>query len=302
MPPKRIILKSSSTSSTETVAPSKKRASSRVQSKSASSRKGRASAQATRSSPRTTRSTKVSLESDLIISGAEDEQDFELSLATSSSSTLEELLSGKEGISEEEIDETDVQEEGDFSESETLSLAPSNEPTRLTARQRALLQAETLSLDSSPSLEMLSAPRALTEEELLKKSEKSRRRKTQRDQKLEQSKADTIQKLLQKQGSRSKKMKSTMPMKVHQEKAEAYLTVDPSSKLQNNCIRYLSKDKDTFIILGTDVPDITELQSQSSSPPTIEKCSIKGCNNLRKYSHAGTSASVCSLDCYKLTK
>ena len=120
---------------------------------------------------------------------------------------------------EEEIDGNSLDEKDSSDEVSSVSQAPSD-IARLTSRQRTLLRVDyddkedvlasgTTDSSATPSLEALSSirePATLTEEELLKKSEKSRRRKHQRDQKLEKSKTETIQRLLQRQSSRSKRM------------------------------------------------------------------------------------------------
>ena len=105
------------------------------------------------------------------------------------------------------------------SSSDDLSIQV-NSPRKLTARQRAALEAQPAAVPSVqiPVVFEESAsktikgkkPAVLTEEEQLLESEKARKRKHLRDQKLEESKKATIERLLQKQSTRSRKSAKTI--------------------------------------------------------------------------------------------
>lgn len=165
---------------------------------------------------------------------------------------------------------------------------------KLTARQRSIIMAETMSMESSPSLESMSAlPRELTEEEQLKKSEKSRRRKHLRDQKLEQSKADTIQRLLQKQSTRSKKMRQQEV--ISEEKAVKAGFWD--APVRASAIRLTARKDKTMAMLGKNVPS---LMDKVEGYPKVEGCAAKGCGRPKKYAHSKLGIPICSLECYRL--
>jgi INO80 complex subunit B len=207
-------------------------------------------------------------------------------LSISSVSDEEGLDSGPEDYSSDNEGEEEGASNSDVSQSEEESV----QTERLTARQRSILQAE--SIESTPSLESLSIP--LTEEEQLRKSEKTRRRAVQRDLKLEQSKADTIKRLLQKQGTRSKKMKL-------QEKAEEVVGVrkEKVNSMGTGMIRYVNNKDQTCARLGVDIPLITH---RSRENPKMMTCAVAGCSNPKKYLHSKLLRPVCSLDCYKSLK
>jgi INO80 complex subunit B len=135
-----------------------------------------------------------------------------------------------------------------------------------------------------------------TEEELLIKSEKSRRRKHQREQKIEESKTATIQRLLEKQGSRSKKM---MPNS-NEPGAEVEPNAVKREELPPGSSRYLDSKEETKLFL---VPDVyyNGLTRTAERTDAI-LCSGPGCKNLKRYTHSGLLKPVCSLSCYRLVK
>ena len=318
MVPKKIILKSSTSnsanaSSGDSIAQSRPKRATAMQKESPA----RKSPKLNRKAPSPRRSRRNSLpppppkdDSELGLSSAsEDEQkyaleqaeeDLEISSVTESQRSAS-LLSEEEEEGEGEGGEGE--EEESISDSEaTTSLAPSEmQPTRLTARQRALLQAEEILLDSSPSLDTLSRlPRALTEEEQLKRSEKSRRRKTQRDQKLEQSKAETIQKLLQKQSSRSKKMRASTPGQSTVIEQQENFSNDPwQQKVDPLSIRMISNRNSFQVILGSDIPNISQDPKHKETHSAINVCIVKGCGREQKYLHSTLRKPICSLSCYR---
>ncbi|PJF19181.1 hypothetical protein PSACC_01021 [Paramicrosporidium saccamoebae] len=264
MPPKRIILKSSSSASASsvesvTVLPDKSKRSTRTAREVPSKRQLPAA--------RSVRATKKVAPPE---PESSDESPDESTEAAEPGSDLSLSLSEAES-NDDALSLTSV------SGSETS-------PAKLTARQRTLLSG---SLDSMPSTEHL-LPRELTEEEQLRKSEKSRRRLMMRDQKLEQSKADTIQRLLQKQSSRSKKMR-TQDTEV--EKTDAKLDgIKPYGARS-----VITKDKNV-LILGQSVPLI--MQKPVDYPKPL-LCSVKGCKNVKRYMHSHLKIPVCSIECYR---
>lgn len=217
-------------------------------------------------------------------------------------------------ISEAE-EETDIELEdtesvpastGYYSDSEDGEDANDYRPTKMTARQKSRLAAASdENLSTGPeTVSSTMAPKKLTEEELLKRNEKSRRRKMQRDQQLEDSKAETIKKLLQKQSTRSKKMEKSLAPDVPEADAEVVFeskTAKSSALLPaHGHIVYRSDAKNgPLLILGDGISFEQQKSSQLPIPPT---CSIKGCRQPRKYTHASKGVPVCSLACYKLVK
>lgn len=313
MPPKKIILKSSSSaSSTESMTPvnaAPTRKSQRNIRTTQSLRERPASlvtSRATRTSPRlqrksasstSTRGQRTIIEEDeKVLEPLFSESDEDVELTSSESDEDDDLdLSETASISSNITDAT------------VSSIAPSDRPlVKLTARQQALLQAETFSLDSSPSLETLSTTAntpQMTEEELLRKDEKSRRRKSQRDQKLEQTKTETIQRLLQKQSSRSKKMRKepTIGDSLGGSKDLPTFTNHFAGGPAPGVWRYQSDAQGTKVILGS---GITPINITSPTTTTLGgHCARPGCNREPKYLHSRLEKLICSLECYqKLTQ
>lgn len=228
--------------------------------------------------------TDMDAESDTQMENAGDDEEEELVL-----SSAEET--GPESGTESEGGGTDGEES--VSTSEVALRAPA---VKLTARQRARLLAEqTEDLDDSLGLEPIAASAGrITEEEQLRRSEKSRRRKSQRDQKLEQSKAETIKRLLQKQSTRSKRMKAQTPSGgPHDLEAEKQPHILPPLPTH---VLYISRRDGSALFLGADLP--AAHQPPRPYPPTV-RCSQKGCGQARRYTHARSGAPICSLACYR---
>lgn len=186
---------------------------------------------------------------------------------------------------------------------------------RLTARQKSLRQTEEAGMESLPpaidSFFTVPPPRKLTEEEQLKKSEKSRRRATQRDLKLEKSKTDTIKRLLQKQGSRSRKMRqstfdnNTALPTLSPSSPSPSLDPLTSSNFKNQqpllgplSIRYFASKEETILLMGKSV---VPLLNQSERPyPQSKSCGVTGCTGPKRYTHSKLEIPICSLDCYRI--
>lgn len=206
----------------------------------------------------------------------------------------------------------------------TVASAVSMSARRLTARQRAALDAapdEALSAspllsavsDTIPSSTATPTPAAglpLTEEEQLRKSEVSRRRKHQRDLKLEESKAATIQRLLQKQGSRSKKMLSRVERveDVGVATGQGVEAVGTESGLGAGATRYVDRREGAFLTVAVGGAGAGEEDKYVRSMlgeqvrvavPRPVLCAAPRCKNAKKYVHSVLMQPVCSLACYR---
>lgn len=138
------------------------------------------------------------------------------SSSASASAKSEEDLTTKKESQSQESSELDLESDGSQSELESgedlddsLSITSSSirsSPRKLTARQRAILEKEEEIAMPAPMVRGRRTKKVpLTEEEAALEAEKERKRRHLRDQKLEESKRATIERLLQKQGTRSKK-------------------------------------------------------------------------------------------------
>lgn len=168
----------------------------------------------------------------------------------------------------------------------------------MTSRQRAKLAQEAAYYDEPDPITFTSIPKKqpqYSEEELIKRAEKTRRRQLQRDQKLEESKQATIQKLLQKQGARSKKMQS------EQQTASNLVQRDAreSREEERNFVgaRYIDS-KDSTVLVVTDEKMFQQVFGDRPVVQAEQKCSATGCTNPRKYTNSKDHKPVCSLSCY----
>jgi PAPA-1-like protein/HIT zinc finger protein len=189
---------------------------------------------------------------------------------------------------------------------------------RLTARQRAMLD-ETVMEDGEGEESMedanlvIPAKRALTEEEMLQKSEMARRRKHQREQALEERKVATIHRILAKQSARRAIGQKGRPKgvtgtkeeeggeeKVHadsdtpkcaREDLEEYLR----KPMQADSVRYHVKGSESYLV----VPRII---LTFGKPRVVKDVKCECCGEDKKYNHSATGSPVCSLECYKQVK
>lgn len=175
-------------------------------------------------------------------------------------------------------------DELEFESEEESELNVEDEGTakgRLTQRQKSMIEApRNIQISPGP----FGRKKILTEEEQMKRLEESRKRKDIRDQKLEETKMATIQRLLQKQSSRSKKLEQKK-----QEKEETQ--PDRFVEREPGVDRYIdSNEKRVWI---------TDARHDFSYPePTKSKCIA--CGEAKTYSHPRTNAPLCTkLACYK---
>ncbi|XP_070612874.1 INO80 complex subunit B [Erythrolamprus reginae] len=148
----------------------------------------------------------------------------------------------------------------------------------LTARQKALLHKQ-----SQPLLELPMGYKAkeLTEEMLVKREERARKRRLQAAKKAEENKNQTIERLTKTSKAkvktlRERKAKSTALPTVRYRSAASGITVSFPP--------------------GTSLPVLAPLPR--AVPPRMP-CGVVGCPNLKRYSCSRTGTPLCSLDCYK---
>ncbi|XP_025422112.1 INO80 complex subunit B [Sipha flava] len=157
------------------------------------------------------------------------------------------------------------------------------DPKMMTARQRAMFDRKTDNKEFTEELVALPSgyrEKILTPEMLQKKAIKSQKRKQQADEKRENDKKRTMERLLKKHESKSKSnSKGRM------------------AKKDVNNIVYISKDNNVSLLFpeGMDFP----LKSSTIKPPPAQQmCGLDGCKNPKKYSCSRTGLPLCSLQCY----
>ncbi|KAI8375735.1 PAPA-1-like conserved region-domain-containing protein [Choanephora cucurbitarum] len=139
------------------------------------------------------------------------------------------------------------------------------------------------------------------EEEQLKKSEVARRRKNQSIQRAEKDKADTINRLLKKQASKSKRViednaeeKETAHEKLKRlEDPNRLRYINTAQGSQLNIPTVFTLDK----VFGTPVP-----QTQQPTLSSVKQCQVEGCLKTRKYTAKKSGKFVCSLEHYKMVE
>ncbi|KAM9330222.1 INO80 complex subunit B [Gastrophryne carolinensis] len=156
--------------------------------------------------------------------------------------------------------------------------------TLLTARQKALLQkqqAPALPL-YPPAVYAQPAPE-LSQEMLVKREEKARKRRLQAAKKAEESKKQTIERL-----TKTSKSRGAKPGHGRRGRAPPCPT-----------IRYQHSAGGITISYPTGVP-FPEPQEPRPALPAPQLCGVPGCSNRKKYSCSKTGIPLCSLECYRL--
>ncbi|KAI9483546.1 MAG: PAPA-1-like conserved region-domain-containing protein [Benjaminiella poitrasii] len=167
----------------------------------------------------------------------------------------------------------------------------------MTKRQKAKANQETPEEYLELPMDTGKKKQLTQEEEQLRKSEVARRRKNQSIQRAEKDKADTINRLLKKQASKSKR--------IIEDTAEDKET--PHEKLKRledpNRLRYVNTSKESTL----SIPNVFTVDQifgghRSSVSLTPKKCQVKGCSKDRKYTTKKSGKYACSLEHYKIVE
>ncbi|XP_050530587.1 INO80 complex subunit B isoform X2 [Daktulosphaira vitifoliae] len=167
---------------------------------------------------------------------------------------------------------------------EELKKITKKDPKMMTARQRAMFDRKTENKEFTEELVALPSgyrEKILTPEMLQKKAIKSQKRKQQADQKRENDKKRTMERLLKKHESKTKS------------NAKGRMT----RKTVNNII-YISRHG-KIALLFPEGMDFPLKNSKAKTPPGQKLCGIDGCKKPKKYSCSKTGVPLCSLQCYK---
>ncbi|XP_062991147.1 INO80 complex subunit B [Elgaria multicarinata webbii] len=149
----------------------------------------------------------------------------------------------------------------------------------LTARQKALLHKQ----QSQPLLELPMGYKAkeLTEEMLVKREERARKRRLQAAKKAEENKNQTIERLTKTSKAKVKTLRER----------KARGVVAPTV-----CYRSAANGITVSFPPGATLP---LLPSLLPSAPAPTPCGVSGCAHLKRYSCSRTGVPLCSLACYK---
>ncbi|XP_067839025.1 INO80 complex subunit B [Heptranchias perlo] len=148
----------------------------------------------------------------------------------------------------------------------------------LTARQRALLHKQ----QSQPLLELPMGYKVkeMTEEMMVKRAERARKRRLQAAKKAEDSKNQTIERLTKTNKAKVKTLREKRTKRMHY----------PMIRYSNNAVGIT-----VSFPHGCPAP----VPAASQSVPTPITCGVEGCSNFKKYSCSKTGLPLCSLECYK---
>ncbi|KAF1804758.1 PAPA-1-like conserved region-domain-containing protein [Mucor lusitanicus] len=195
------------------------------------------------------------------------------------------------------IPESDEDEEAIFSDDDGAEILR-NKP--MTKRQRAKVNQEIPEEYLELPMDTGKKKHLTQEEEQLKRSEVARRRKNQSIQRAEKDKADTINRLLKKQASKSKRIID-----------DAEDKETPHEKLMRledpNRIRYTNTAEGSRL----NIPSVFTVEqifgsnaTVASSPPnpSPKTCQVDGCSKNRKYTAKRSGKFVCSLEHYKVVE
>ncbi|KAJ6658523.1 hypothetical protein lerEdw1_019910 [Lerista edwardsae] len=149
----------------------------------------------------------------------------------------------------------------------------------LTARQKALLHKQ----QSQPLLELPMGYKAkeLTEEMLVKREERARKRRLQAAKKAEENKNQTIERLTKTSKAKVKTLRER----------KARGVVVPTV-----CYRSAADGVTVSFPAGAPMPLLPSLPPPLPAPT---HCGVSGCPNLKRYSCSRTGVPLCSLACYQ---
>ncbi|XP_069488580.1 INO80 complex subunit B [Ambystoma mexicanum] len=151
----------------------------------------------------------------------------------------------------------------------------------LTARQKALLQKQQILPPAAPELPIVLQTQEMTEEMMVKREERARKRRLQAAKKAEESKNQTIERLTK---TNKAKVKTLRERKARQ-------AMCPMIRYSN------AVDQITVSFpLGVTCP---LPPSQLPEPPAAVLCGVSGCTSAKKYSCSKTGVPLCSLECYR---
>uniref|UniRef100_A0A4W3GYZ4 INO80 complex subunit B n=1 Tax=Callorhinchus milii TaxID=7868 RepID=A0A4W3GYZ4_CALMI len=150
--------------------------------------------------------------------------------------------------------------------------------TLLTARQRALLNKQ----QSQPLLELPMGYKAkeMTEEMMVKRAERARKRRLQAAKKAEESKNQTIERLTKTNKAKVKTLREKRTKRTH------YPMIRYSNNLGGITVAFPP---------GCSAP----LPGIPRPVPKPITCGVDGCSNLKKYSCSKSGLPLCSIGCYK---
>lgn len=151
----------------------------------------------------------------------------------------------------------------------------------LTARQKALLQKQQSLPPPVPEVPLVFAPKEMTQEMLVKREERARKRRLQAAKKAEENKNQTIERLTK---TNKAKVKTLRERKARQ-------ALCPM-------IRYSNRLEQITVSFPLAVPCPVP-SAPSSAPPAAVLCGVSGCTSAKKYSCSKTGVPLCSLECYR---
>ncbi|XP_069061756.1 INO80 complex subunit B isoform X2 [Pleurodeles waltl] len=151
----------------------------------------------------------------------------------------------------------------------------------LTARQKALLQKQQSLPPPVPEAPVVFKPMEMTQEMLVKREERARKRRLQAAKKAEENKNQTIERLTKTNKAKVKTMRERR-----------------SRQALCPMIRFSNTVEQIAVSFPLGVPCPVP-SAPLSAPPAPVLCGVSGCTSAKKYSCSKTGVPLCSLECYR---
>ncbi|XP_020861001.1 INO80 complex subunit B [Phascolarctos cinereus] len=206
-----------------------------------------------------------------------------------SPSPLGELAGGLGGREDEEEQRwLDALEKGELDDNGDLK-KEINERL-LTARQRALLQKARSQPSPMLALPAATGTPALTEEMLMKREERARKRRLQAARRAEEHKNQTIERLTKTAAPSSRGGRGGV-------RGERRGGRPPAA---TPMVRYSSGVRGATLSFPVGVPTPAPASPPPPPPGPRPRCSVPGCPHPRRYACSRTGQPLCSLQCYRI--
>ncbi|CAD8147042.1 unnamed protein product [Paramecium pentaurelia] len=209
--------------------------------------------------------------------------------------SIEDEISNNEDDVPDDVSEDEFKEEMDLEND--INLSVSSKEKKFTKRQMHMYSLG--NLDGSEFLQLPSKKSkskkdlAITEEEMISKSQKELQRKEKLQKQQEEQKQMTVDKILNEIGRKQKQRQQQEDKKT--EDTHKYRSLPPD----DITIKYKSNSEGTFIIMP---------KYMNSSLPNSQKMIVEddkycsNCSNLARYRIPKIQLKACSLECYKFLK
>lgn len=220
---------------------------------------------------------------------ASSESDIDIDDGESITSGIESVPSdgdGSDALSDEALEDSD-----------DVFADDAGMPQRLTSRQRAML-GDNSGAEDAPAVRTrpVAAP-APSDTDAVLKEEKKRRRADQRDARMEQTRTDTIRKLLEKQSTRGAKRRGEAG---DEDAGDAPKSGWYSAEVEPDRVRTVTTCDGCTFAIGSTAAARVPTEMVPVAAPRQQTCAATGCKRPRACLHVPSNAPFCgSLSCHR---